>query len=216
MRKWRLPLIIVVTVLLLSVLLFFVPLDNIYTKIPLLNTFYKNTSLEITTPNGKALVEINDKEYGETPVTVQELVAGKYEIELNRVSTQEGFYTRHIFNIELTKNTTSRINVEIGPGDNLNGFLLYYQEENSLSGNSGQITITSDATDAKIYLDDEYLDTTPLTNLELPPKEYTITIRATGYEDLTFPVIVESGHILNIKGYQFPVPITFENVQTNE
>lgn len=216
MKKWKSPLIVFVSILALSLFFFFVPLDNIIRNLPILKGFYENTSLEITTPNGKATVKLNGKEYGETPATIQNLFAGDYDVELTRTSQEEGFYKSHSFPIELTKNTTSRINIEIGPDNNLHGFLLYYTQNNTLSSGSGQITVTSNANDAKIYLDNEYLDVAPITSLVLTKGEYTISMTKNNYEDLTLPVLVEEGYILNIKGYQFPVPVTFETVQNDE
>ncbi len=216
MKKWKSPLIIFALIIALSLFLFFVPLDNIVRNLPILKGFYENTSLEITTPNGKATVKLNEKEYGETPATIQNLFAGEYDVELTRTAQEEGFYKSHSFPLELTKNTTSRINIEIGPDNNLHGFLLYYTQDNTISSGSGQIMVTSNANGAKIYLDNEYLDIAPITNLELTKGEYTISMTKKDYEDLTFPVLVEEGYILNIKGYQFPVPVTFESVQNDE
>lgn len=216
MKKWKSPLIIFVSILALSIFFFFVPLDNVVRNLPILKGFYENTSLEISTPNGKAAVKLNGKEYGETPATIQNLFAGEYDVELTRTSQEEGFYKSHTFPIELTKNTTSRINIEIGPDNNLHGFLLYYTQDNTITSGSGQITITSNAKDAKIYLDNEYLDVAPITSLVLTKGEYTISMTKNNYEDLTLPVLVEEGYILNIKGYQFPIPVTFETEQNDE
>ena len=216
MNKWKSALIIIFLVVSLSVFFFFVPLDGLVKNIPILKSFYQNTTLEITTPNGKSSVKINGKDYGETPANIQNLVSGKYEVELQRTSQHEDFYKPHIFNIPLTKNTTSRINMEIGPGDYLHGVLIYYIEDNTGDSGKGKLTITSNTEDTRIYVDDEFLKNTPAANIELVSKEYKIKLRSNGYEDLEFPVIVRDGYILNIKGYQFPTPITFESEESNE
>lgn len=216
MKKWKFSLIIIAVVLTLSLLLFFVPFDNIFKNIPLIKSFYQNTTLEITTPNGKALVEIEGKEYGETPVNIQNLTSGEYEVVLTRTSNQEDFYLPQQFKVLLTKNTTSRINMEIGPGSNLHGVILYYTEDSVPKASKGKITITSNTQNSRIYINEEYLKETPATNVELVSKEYKIMLKADGYEDLEFPVVVRDGYILNIKGYQFPTPLTFEEVQTDE
>ena len=216
MNKWKSALIIIFLVVSLSVFFFFVPLDGLVKNIPILKSFYQNTTLEITTPNGKSSVKINGKDYGETHANIQNLVSGKYEVELQRTSQHEDFYKPHIFNIQLTKNTTSRINMEIGPGDYLHGVLIYYIEDNTGDSGKGKLTITSNTEDTRIYVDDEFLKNTPAANIELVSKEYKIKLRSNGYEDLEFPVIVRDGYILNIKGYQFPTPITFESEESND
>ena len=216
MKKWKPALIIMLLVILLSVFFFFVPLDNIVKNIPVIKSFYKNTTLDITTPNGKATVKIDGKEYGDTPVNITNLVAGTYQVELNRTSQKEGFYKPHFFNIELTKNSTSRINMEIGPGDYLHGVVLFYIEDKTIESGKGKIMLTSSADDAKVYINDEYFDTTPLTNIVLEKGEYSIKLEKTTFEDLEFPIVVSAGHVLNIKGYQFPLPVTFVTEKKDE
>lgn len=215
MKKWKSALIILSLIVFLSIFFFFVPLDGIVKNIPILKSFYQNTTLEVTTPNGKAKVVINGKEYGETPVNITNLVAGKYKVELSRTSQGDGFYKTHIFNIELTKNSTSRINVEIGPDDNLHGVLLYYTEDHTIDSGKGKITLTSSAEDAKVYVNKEYLKTTPITNIQLDEGEYNIKLITKDFEDLEFPIVVREGNVLNIKGYQFPIPVTFEIEEEN-
>ncbi len=164
MKKPKTAYILIILLLILSVLFFLFPFEDIAKNLPVLKTFYKNTTLEITTPNGKASVKINGKSYGETPATITELVADEYEVELTRISESSGFYKPHIFNIWLTKNSTSRINMEIGPDDNLHGFELYYTEDNTGDVNMGKLTLTSNASDTKAYIDNEYINKTPITN----------------------------------------------------
>ncbi len=216
MKKPKTAIILISLVISLSIFFFFFPLKDISKNIPILKGFYRNTNLEITTPNGKALVEIDNKDYGNTPSNITNLVAGKYEVKLTRESDTEDFYKTHIFNIELTKNSTSRINMEIGPDDTLHGFLLYYTQENTVEKGNGKLTLTSSNDGTKVYINKEYKDTTPITNLSLPKGEYNIKVVTQDFEDLEFPIILVEGHILNVKVYQFPIPITFELEQENE
>lgn len=213
MKRWKSALILISFVIALSVFFFFVPFKDVAKHIPILKGFYQNTTLEITTPNGRATVKIGGKGYGETPVNINNLVAGEYQVELTRSSQQDGFYKPHIFNIVLTKNSTSRINVEIGPDEFLHGTLLYYIEENTIEDGKGQFTLTSNSQDTKVYLNNEFIGTTPITNFSLNTGEYTIKLIATNYEDLEIPIIITGKNILNIKGYQFPIPVSFENVE---
>ena len=91
MKKPKTAYILIILLLILSVLFFLFPFEDIAKNLPVLKTFYKNTTLEITTPNGKATVKINGKSYGETPATITELVADEYEVELTRISESSGF-----------------------------------------------------------------------------------------------------------------------------
>lgn len=210
MNKSKTALIIVALIVIFSILFFFFPLDEIAKNLPLVKVFYRNTVLEITSPNGKALVKVDGKEYGSTPTSITNLVAGEYEVEMVRESPSEGFYKPHIFNIWLTKNSISRINIEIGPDDNLHGFELYNTQDNTTGPNKGKLTITSNAQDTKVYIDGEYIDKAPITNHILNKGEYTIKMETEGYEDLEFPIVISEGHILHIKGHQFPIPVSFD------
>lgn len=212
MKKQKSALITISLVVLLSIFFFFVPLKDIVKNIPILKGFYQNTTLEITTPNGKANVKINGKEYGETPSNINNLVAGEYEVELTRTASSTDFYEPHIFDIELTKNSISRINIEIGPNDSLHGYILYYTDDNTIEKGQGKMTVTSNNEGAKIYIDKELLYSTPTTNISLGKGEYTIKLITPNYEDLEFPILIREGSILNIKGYQLPIPVNFEEV----
>lgn len=212
MRKTKTAIVIISIIIILSIFFFFVPLKDIVKNIPILKGFYQNTTLEITTPNGKANVKINGKEYGETPSNIKSLIAGEYEIELTKASDSKNFYKSHTFDIFLTKNSTSRINVEIGPDDNLHGVILYYTDDNTIEKGKGRITITSNKENTKIYINKEQLYSTPATNISLNKGEYNIKLVSPNYEDLEFPVLIREGSILNIKGYQFPIPVSFDEV----
>lgn len=213
MKKWKSALIVISIIIFLSLLFFFIQPEDIFKHIPIIKNFYQNTTLEVTTPYGRSKVFINGKEYGETPADIQSLVAGEYEVELQRVSNEENFYTPHKFQVVLTKNTTTRINMEIGPDSTLHGTVLYYTEDRNPISNKGKITITDNAVNTKVYMNSEFLKSTPVTSLELNEGEYEILLQAEGYENLELPVIVREGHILNIKGYLMPIPVTFDSTK---
>lgn len=216
MKKWKTALTIVPLVLLLSVALYYLPTENFVKNLPILRSFYTNTTMEIVTPNGKAKVVIDGKEYGETPVNVQSLLDGDHTVELTRSGSEESFYKTHTLNVPLTKNTTSRINMEIGPEDYLYGTILYYTSDSIYTESKGKITVTSNAENSKIYLNKEFLKTSPITNIDLNPGEYEITVSAQDHESASLPIVIREGLTLNVKAYLLPVPVTFETTNTDE
>ena len=213
MKNRKTVLIIVISILAISILLYFLPLGKILGNIPLLNMFYNNTSMEIIVEKGKAQVQINDKDYGQTPVTVENLKEGKYIIELSKIADEDTFYENQTFEVEISKNTSARIDIEIGPDSILNGTILYYTEAANTQRGKGLITITSSVEDAKVYVDKEYLGPSPITNLELTDNQYQIKVSAQGYEDVEIPVFVRSGYLLNLKTFHFPIPVNFDTVE---
>lgn len=211
MKKFKTVLAIIFSVIAVSILIYFIPSDGIASRIPFLNRFYTNTILEIITINGKAKINIDGKEYGDTPVTINELNPGDYTIEFERISDTENFYKKQTLTVKLTKNTTSRIEIEIGPAGVLHGAILYYTPQNNLANREGTLSILSDVENSKVYLDGEYIKRAPVIASKLTAKEYELEIVGDGYETLTIPVLIEEGYLLNVKTYLFPIPIIFDS-----
>ena len=77
---------------------------------------------------------------------------GKYLIEIEKIAPEDTFYKKHSFNIELSKNTSARIDVEIAPEDLLHGTILYYTPMRTLS-KKGILTVTTNSEESKVYID---------------------------------------------------------------
>ena len=165
-------------------MLFRSPLSKIIGNLPFVNKFYNNTSIEIVAKNGRARVWINGKEEGETPLTIEDLPQGEYTIELQRVSTQESFYEKHSFTVDLSKNTSARIDMEIGPNSLLHGTILYYTPIKMNNKGKAYLNVVSNVDGAKIYVDKDFSSTDSITNLVLNSGQYEISVTASGYEDI--------------------------------
>ena len=79
--KNKTALFIIIFVIVLAISFYFIPVGKLLSKLPILNSFYNNTSLEIITQKGKAKIWIDGESYGETPTTVENLPEGTYTIE---------------------------------------------------------------------------------------------------------------------------------------
>ena len=217
MRNHKTAIIIVGSVILLSILFYFIPINSIIGSLPIIKRFYNNTTLEIVLQNGKAKIWINGKEYGETPQEIEDLKEGEYIIELEKIASGETFYKKQTFKIPLYKNTSSRIDLRIGPEDILHGSIIYYSPEPKISNSEGFLTATSNADNAKLFVDGEYLENLPITEVKLQENQYQVKISALGYEDVEIPLIIRKGYLLNLKAFNFPIPVNFDNVEdTNE
>ncbi len=212
MKENKTALLVLAFVVLLSLFFFFVPLDSIIGKIPLISRFYNNTTLEIVTQRGKAKIWVDGKDYGETPSKIENLPEGKYLIEIEKIVESDSFYKKHAFQIELTKNTSARIDLEIGPEDLLQGSILYYTPS-KVSSEGGFLTVTSNTDDAKIYIDKEFVKRTPVTNIPLKSNQYEVKVTSQGYENVEIPILIRDGYQLNLKTYHFPIPVIFEGAQ---
>ncbi len=212
MKKNKMALIIIVFVLTLSVLLYFIPINRLIGKLPFINQFYNNTTLEILTKRGKARVWVNEKDYGETPTTIENLPEGTYLIELEKIEEGNSFYEKQTFQIELTRNTSARVDLEIGPDNLLHGIILYYTPIRT-SSQDGFLTVISNVEDARVFLDTEFLKVTPITNLSLKENQYEVKVTALGHEDVTIPVLIRNNYALNLKTFHFPIPVAFESLE---
>lgn len=212
MKKTKLAILVIISVLSISVLLYFIPLNQLLGKIPLLNTFYNNTSLEIIVQKGQAKVWINGSEYGETPVTVENLPEGDYTVELEKIAEETTFYKKHSLRVELIRNATTRIELEIGPDELLHGSVLHYTSIKTTS-NSGFLTVTSDLEKSKIFINNEYIKDSTITNYPLEENEYEVKVSATGYEDVVIPLVIKNNYVLNLKTYHFPIPLNLDIVE---
>lgn len=213
MNRTKTALFIIICIIGLSLLFYFIPLNKIIGRLPFVNKFYNNTSIEVVTKNGRARVWINGKEEGETPLTIEDLPQGEYTLELQRVSSQESFYEKHSFTVDLSKNTSARIDMEIGPNSLLHGTILYYTPVKMNNKGKGYLNVTSNIDGAKIYVDKDFSNTDSITNLVLNSGQYEIVTTAPGYEDIKIPILLREGYQLNLKTYQFPIPVSFEEIQ---
>lgn len=205
-------LFIILGIFLLSVLLYFLPLNSLLGQIPILDRFYNNTSLEIVTQKGKAKVWIDGKDYGETPTTVQDLPEGSYLVELEKISDEKFFYEKQSIQITLTRNTSARIDLEIGPQNILHGVIIYYTPIKTSSDN-GMLTVISNVDGAKVFLDKEFLKASPVSNLSLRENQYQVKVTAEGHEEIDVPIVISKNYSLNLKTYHFPIPTTFDTLE---
>lgn len=212
MKAIKTALIVIAVVLATSVLLYLFPPKTLIGKLPFLDKFYNNTTIEIITQKGKAKVWINEEDYGETPVTAQDLPEGTYLIEMEKVTPENSFYKKHSLNIELSQNTSARIDMEIGPEELLHGTILYYTPIKTPE-KQGYLIVTTNTPDSKIYINGEFMKRGSLTNIELKDGEYQIKVEAEGYQEIQIPVFVREGYQLNLKVYQFPIPIDNDTLE---
>lgn len=208
-------LIIIIFVITLSVLLYFLPLNRLIGSLPFINQFYNNTTLEILTKRGKARVWVDGKDYGETPTTIENLPEGTYLIELEKIEDGNSFYEKQTFQIELTRNTSARVDLEIGPENLLHGIILYYTPVRT-SSQDGFLTIISNVEDARIFLDSEFLKVTPITNLSLKENQYEVKVTASGHEEVAVPVLIRNNYALNLKTFHFPIPVSFDSLEQEQ
>lgn len=198
--------IIVISLLIISVVIYLIPFEDILSRIPIFSSLYNNTSLNINSKNGKAIIKINGESFGETPLSIDNLKPGEYEVEMERISNQPEFYDKKLLKVTLERGTETIIDYELGPKGISSGYILYYTRAYKSVSNKGLLTVLVDQGKANILLDGEYYNVTPINSTELNSKNYQLKITKDGYEDLSFPIIIRNGYNLNIQASLYPLP----------
>lgn len=196
-------------ILTLSFAIYLIPFEKISARIPIVNSLYNNTSLTISSKNGIADVKINDKDYGKTPIEIKDLVPGEYTITMNRVNNKESFYQERKLSIDLSNDTEAIIDIEIGPNDVTHGYYLYYKPAPKID-TKGYLTINSHIGEVDVFLDDDFLNKSPINTQILTAKEYKLRITKIGYENLEIPIIIREGYNLNCNIYLMRKPINID------
>lgn len=213
MKKFLIALTIFFLFGAVTILLVLAPAGNPLENLPIVGQLYKNTSLTINFPKGRATILVNDKNYGETNQTITDLPEGTHTVKLTRISSDTNaskFYQDASFIVELKNNTETIINTEIGPSGVIAGYVLYYTDAPADSSNNGFINIISVPETTNIYLDDDFVSKTPVKLQKFKAGNYTLKAVSEGYESLEFPIILRSNYNLNINLYLFPIPMVIE------
>lgn len=211
LKTAKILIILLFLLLLVSFVVYFTPFKEIVSSLPYINKLYNNTSLTVSSRNGNSKVSIDGKEYGETPLNINELKPGEYNITLTRVSEFTDFYKERNVSIEIENGTEAIVDLEIGPNEVTHGYYLYYKKSPKID-NKGYLTINSHTGIVDVILDEEYLNVSPINTQILTTKEYQLNIKKDGYEDLAFPIIIREGYNLNCNVYLMRKPIELNTI----
>lgn len=131
---------------------------------------------------------------------------------IRKNSDEKFFYEKQSIQITLTRNTSARIDLEIGPQNILHGVIIYYTPIKTSSDN-GMLTVISNVDGAKVFLDKEFLKASPVSNLSLRENQYQVKVTAEGHEEIDVPIVISKNYSLNLKTYHFPIPTTFDTLE---
>ena len=115
-------------------------------------------SINIKSEPSQAIVVVDGKEVGNSPANVTDLTPGKYLVEVKK----EGYET-----------WSKNVEIKMGMDANLTA---------TLKVKIGSFTIISVPEDAKAYIDDKEVGTTPLTISAPSPGKHSVEARMEGYE----------------------------------
>ena len=172
-------------------------------------SYYKSTSqnpasLSVSNKYKEAIVEVNGKEIGKTPLTEYSLKPGTAEItiknQFNQIKKE----------VNLTPGAETVITGDLGTSEPFSSnMVLWYDKSNNADE---KIFISSTPQKAKVSINGNYIGETPLTKsrkeiLENENNQYNINIEKEGYETMIVAVSLAKGFTLNITSKLFLKPI---------
>lgn len=201
---------LVITALISALFFAYTPAE-ILKKINISNSITSSTSITIRTRNGIADVEIDGKDYGQTPVDLKDLPQGQHEVTLTRVEQSEsGFYKPIKLLVDLYPNTEAVIDLEIGPSGNSGGYLLYYSPSPENTDKNGYLSLSTTQENSEISLDQAFFAKAPIEVRPVEDGEHKLKVNRTGYEGIEFPIVIRNGYNLNVNIYLLPVPVALD------
>ena len=124
-------------------------------------------SLEIISVPDGGVVSLNDQMKGRTPLKINELGSGEYEIAITK-----DLYHTHREKFIITDGSENNRNISLQPA-------------------FGQLSVNGKPTGAKVYLDSQERGKTPLTLNELPSGSYSLRIDFDLYASYESEIIIE-------------------------
>jgi formylglycine-generating enzyme required for sulfatase activity len=143
-------------------------------------------TLEVNYEPKGAIVYLNDKELGRTPLTVK-LKPDTYTL---RVTAGDKYRDASFQSVTITNGQTQQLGGTLGRL-------------------KGGVKILSDPPEAEIYLNGEKVGVTPKALVDLDADDYTLTLKKEGYKDYTKTLKIKEGMLPNLN-------VTLENITVPE
>lgn len=126
-------------------------------------------TLEISSFPAAASVYVNDALKGQSPVTVNNMEAGRYEVRFEK----EG-YKPYKERVDVSPAETTPLNVTLTPEE-------------------GNLRVVSDPSEARIYLNGQLRGLTPFDIPNVKPGQHAVKVTKAGYEDVERSIVIGNG-----------------------
>lgn len=146
--------------------------------------------LKVTSTPSGAEVYINDENAGRTPLELQ-LDPGTYTVRV----TLDG-YEEYEDRIEVRAGETTGISASLTP--------------------VGYVTVTSEPSGARVYLDGTYIGNTPITEYKVQAGAYEVTVEDDGYQAYKTSIKIEAGETKEINVELTPLETVKETKEASE
>ena len=131
-------------------------------------------SVSVDSKPSNAIVCVNGKKIGNTPATITELAAGKYQLEVTM-----DCYETWSDSISINPGKESTITAELQP-------------------KAGSVSINSNPSNAIILIDNKEVGTTPKIITDLSHEKHLVEVKKDGYEAWSESIITEQGIELSV------------------
>lgn len=155
------------------------------------------SALTANTLYGNAQVLIDDAPLGDTPYKSNEVKVGEHKITLKNPSTT------YEVSIDFEPNTEAVLIRDLGVSSVFSSGQNYWFE----TGGNTTVSVISEPTGGKVFIDNAEVGVTPYTTSNLTPGEYDLRVEIPNYESQVSRIAVLDKHKLNISLKLFPLPV---------
>lgn len=165
-------------------------------------TLGAKAGLNVAVLNGDAEVYVNNEKLGTTPFESSQIKPGENIIKI--VGANNTYESK----INFIKDNEKIPYVDIRRDLGISEFFSSGQNASYDKDNSGNVlSIISDPSGAKVYIDNTEIGITPFTSAKLSKGEYDFRVEYPNYEPQTGRILVTPGMILNVNLKLFPMPV---------
>jgi hypothetical protein len=163
---------------------------------------------EIKSQSGLAVFSLKDQievfvdnqykdkiEAGGGSIEVGELEPGIHRVTLRKVTDGDAEYYEFSKSLNFEAGVSNVVAYELGPSSDFSQGHVFYTEKSEEKNENGKTLISfhSKLDEVEVYMDNKLIGKTPLENYEISlDKQYDITLKKSGFEELNFKILPES------------------------
>lgn len=152
----------------------------------------------VTTLNSEGNIYLNDELLGKTPYESEEIKSGKNKLTLTNGDR------KYEISINFVPNTQVVLNRDLGVSDVFSSGQNFWIEKSS---SDTVLSVISEPADAKVYIDNTEVGSTPYSSGDLSNGEYDLRVEKFGAEPQSSRIKIENGFKLNVSAKLFPLPV---------
>lgn len=156
--------------------------------------------LVVNTEFTPALVYLNNRQLGATPLDIRGVRAGDYQLELQATKDQD-FFTKLTIPVKLQNNITTVVKAQIGPTLRTSSYAVLYYDQ--IKGT--KLLVNAKQEDVSVFIDDKEVGKTPVLVKDLPDGNHKISFKKQGFRPMDFDIVIRNDQtlVIDVKLYEY-------------